>query len=199
VWRLWLPEGRQGRSDIYIAPRATARAMKASLHESGACRAGFTREYEIEQGWDQLPESGHRQILWWDRSIDPTSCSIPLTIRIPHAAVRQQVDWGQRDARTSWVPEPGVGRWVDFDIVIKGTEADWPARVRARPMVDEMTLPNGELVRISYSYKMLSRRERRDLRDSISVLGQEAAASTLFLPPEKGRVVWIDLPASRSR
>lgn len=164
---------------------------------SGACRAGFTRQHEIEEGWDQLEESGHRQILWWDRPTGPKACSTPLTIRIPHVTVREQIDWGQRQAEVMWIAEPGPGQWVDFDIVIKGPDSEWPPRVRALKLVNEIVLPNNETVRISYSYKVMTRRERRDLAEMVAVMANdddEAAASTMFLPPEKGRVVWIDLP-----
>lgn len=196
VWRLWLAEGQQGKSDIYIAPRGAARATKASLHESGECRAGFTREFEVEQGWDQLKESGHRQILQWRRPTDATAWSIPLTVRIPRGAVREQVDWGQRDAEVRWVAEPAPGHWVDFDIVIKGPACEWSPRLRARRALDELTLPNGESVRITYSHKAMSRRERRELAEMVAVMSdeEEVAASTMLLPPENGRVIWIDLP-----
>lgn len=69
------------------------------------------------------------------------------------------------------------------------------ARVRARQLLDEVVLPNGETVRISYSYKRLTPRDRRELAEMIAVMwgGKEVAASTMLLLSEKARVVWVDL------
>lgn len=198
MWRLWLPEGRSDKSDIYVAPRVAARITKVSLHESGDCRAGFTREHEIERGWDQLEESGHRQIFWWERPTGPGTWSRPLTIRIPYRSIRTQADFGQRDRTVGWIEAPAIGSWVDFDVVFRSADADWPPFVGARATLAEFALPNDECVRVVYGYKVMTTRDRREIADSVaatsSVDDEQAGASTLLLPPEHGRLVWIDLP-----
>ena len=51
IWRIW--QGKNN-NDIYVAPRPVAGAVKVSLHASGYCYCGFTKQYS-----ERLLRDGH--------------------------------------------------------------------------------------------------------------------------------------------
>ncbi len=150
VWRVWsLP--RTGKSDVYLTAGRLAGIFKASLHQSGTWQVSFTYQFISkisDRGtWTKISRHFDR----WQRpnEIGP-GVTLALRILIPNSELREVENHTGSTKPVHWVPAPGIGLAVSFDILITkpGTQIlDWPGKhSMGTELVSWFSLANNEVL-----------------------------------------------------
>lgn len=145
--RIWSPPGK---SDIYAAMRGIAGECKVSLHASGECLAGLTKQFARKESdaVNTMGESRHQSK--WTRATHAGSRVItPLQFVIPASELRPFPQSSLSSSRNdiTWVVPPASGRSVIISCLLSGQEvqdAEWPGRPHQTRLVGSKILPNGE-------------------------------------------------------
>lgn len=139
IWRLWVPKGK---SDVYIAARSLAAAIKLSLHESGQWQHSFTAAFRKRESMTK------RHMSRWTRP-DDLSPGVTLAYRVivPWSSVTLHTEDRTRLPEVVWVPQPAKGSIVEFQIWLTAAGAlvsTWPGhRSRGTVLVGKVGLANG--------------------------------------------------------
>ena len=146
TFRVWIPPHK---SDVYASVRERAGDFKVSLHESGICNAGLTRQFASNEtdAVDAIGGSRH-QSTWTRLRHTDDRVVAPLQFAIPGSELRT---WRHRgpdhDATVTWLPTPPVGHSVIISCLFSGpvlSDDQWPGRTHGTHLLRSILLPNGE-------------------------------------------------------
>lgn len=148
VFRIW---SAPGKSDVYITSRVVRGEFKASLHQSGKWRIGFTSEHVAGPN-PLIPPTKDRALLKWSR---PTPFDNGVTnafqIIVPATEV---TNFSPPDTdEIIWVPRPGDDFETMFYVTFTSTTTrvtDWPGkRAMNTGLIGSFVLANGDTVWIT--------------------------------------------------
>jgi hypothetical protein len=144
TWRLWVPANK---SDIYISRRSLAGEFKASLHESGKWRMGFTAEHEERPG-SLVSPGADRAVLKWDRPepiVDHVTKA--FSIVVPWFELRDNVPRLAAKDEVALIPAPSEKHCAELTLFLveKGVALrGWPGqRSMGTSLVGTASLANG--------------------------------------------------------
>ena len=145
VFRIWSPKGK---SDVYASMRGIAGQVKISLHESGSCIAGLTREFAAKEVDAVAAMGGERHQSKWSR-LRHTGKRIvtPLQFVVPESQLRLQSGETTSDTEIGWIKSPDSGRSIIISCIFSGqflSNENWPGRLNRTRLVGSKLLPNGE-------------------------------------------------------
>lgn len=155
IWRLWT--SKKPKSDVYLAARPIAGALKASLHQSGVWQVSFTSEYvSTLRSRGSWPRAS-RHVDRWRR---PTEISRGITLAfrivIPASELRVNPIQIPDEKPVSWVLSPSSGHATEFDVFFTKPEvsvSDWPGKRRmGTEFISQALLSNGETLWLVYYY-----------------------------------------------
>jgi hypothetical protein len=145
VWRAWVSPRR---SDVYIAVRSIAGKFKASLHESGVWRAGFTTQFSSKPGGFVLPPGDRAQEKWRRPEEFAPGLTMAFQIVVPESELWLPASI-VNPPDTHWEHAPAAGSQTVFSVVLmRGDQLDastWPGKEDvANRLVAPFNLENKE-------------------------------------------------------
>ena len=143
--RIWSPSGK---SDVYASLRERAGDFKVSLHESGACNAGLTKQFAAQEVDAVIAMGGSRHQSKWTRVMHAGSRVVtPLQFALPASELRTWRQSPVRDTAVTWLDPPPLGRSIIVSCVFSGqvlSDDQWPGRRNGTHLVGSKLLSNGE-------------------------------------------------------
>ena len=143
--RIWNPKEK---SDVYASVRERAGDFKVSLHESGECTAGLTKEFagkEVE-AMDAL--GGYRHQDKWKRAQHTGSRVVtPLQFAFPASELRTWRESPIQDKEITWINPPKQDHSIIVSLIFSGsdlTDEKWPGRSNGTNLTITTVLPNRE-------------------------------------------------------
>jgi hypothetical protein len=116
TWKLWTRSGR-GKSDFYLACRATGRYLKVSFHQSAEWRVAYEQSAFLRLLGGVVPAYRDRVIDSWTRPPALASgFTMALRIVTPSASVVTPIDSGDR--AVEWIPNAPAGKATEILLVI---------------------------------------------------------------------------------
>lgn len=151
IWRLFT--GKKPRSDVYLAVRDIAGAIKASLHESGQWQVSFTTQFESQLRNLSDSRLASRHIDQWTRPQDISS-GLTLAFRIIVPTSELRVMPTTPDKPTCWVPPAPTAWATEFAVLLSRAQIKvlgWPGKRSMRTqLLAKYLLPNLETLWIVY-------------------------------------------------
>lgn len=118
VLRIWSPKSK---GDVYASMRSIAGQVKISLHESGTCIAGLTKQFAAEEVEAVAAMGGARHQNKWTR-IRHTGEKIvtPLQFVVPNSQLRLRPEETTEDNAVAWIKAPDSGRSIVISCIFSG-------------------------------------------------------------------------------
>jgi hypothetical protein len=154
TWRIW---GSKTKSDVYVSMRFLGDLGKASLHESGKCNFGYTREMAEREPGRLAEFQDQRHALSWTRPVTGQSAdclwSYVLRVVIPYSELRTNVGPERHLDRVTFVPTTLGAVATEFSFVFtRGTcPPGWPGMADGSQVLCRVKLPNNETFFVVYS------------------------------------------------
>lgn len=143
--RIWSPSGK---SDVYASVRECAGDFKVSLHESGECNAGLTKQFAAQEADAVTAMGGSRHQSNWTRVVHAGSWVVtPLQFALPASELRTWRQSPVRDTTITWLDPPPLGCSIIVSCVFSGrglSDDQWPGRRNGTHLVGSKLLPNAE-------------------------------------------------------
>ena len=145
VLRIWSPKGK---SDVYASMRGIAGQVKISLHESGTCIAGLTKEFAAKEAGAVAAIGGVRHQSKWVRLRHAGEQIVtPLQFAVPDSELRLRSGETATDDEIERIEAPGSGRSIVISCIFSGqcfSNDNWPGRRNKTRLAGSKLLPNGE-------------------------------------------------------
>jgi hypothetical protein len=145
VFRIWSP---LGKSDVYASVREIAGEIKISLHETGQCNAGLTKQFSMQKVSAVAAMGGSRHQSQWTRQTHVGSRVVtPLQFVIPASELSTWRVEPVETEKMTWLEPPAQGRSVIISCAFTGQSvADdrWPGHCNGTRFLGTKLLPNGE-------------------------------------------------------
>lgn len=130
IWKCWANLGN-GKNDVYVTNRATGKALKVSLHETGSWRIAFLSGFLREEIQADSRLRSNRLVDIWPRPEEISAgCTLALRIVIPEDAVTVPIS--DKDPRsTVWIPAPASGKALEVVLLLTAPCSNalgWPGR-----------------------------------------------------------------------
>jgi hypothetical protein len=142
LWRIWTGART---SDVYVGARPIAGHTRASLHESGRWRYGFTAEHQRHPKALIGPDEDRAQRKWSRPAPFAPGLTRAFTIEIPATELRPAFDRLRKPA--IWLPSPEAGTHIEIDLFLARNHRpdSWPGRRAMNTrLLYRQPLPNGE-------------------------------------------------------
>ena len=167
VIRIWSPKGK---SDVYASMRGIAGQVKISLHESGYCIAGLTKEFAAKEVEAVAAMGGGRHQSEWTR-FRPTGNRIvtPLQFIVPESELRLRPGETTADDKVERVAAPDSGHSIVVSCIFSNQQLpnnSWPGRRNRTRLVGSKLLLNGEKFWLIWQESPTSDLEREILREA---------------------------------
>ena len=144
VFRIWSPKGK---SDVYASMRGIAGQVKISLHESGSCIAGLTKEFAAKEVGAVVAMGGERHQSKWMRLRHTGERIVtPLQFIVPESQLRLRSQ-SATESKVERIDPPVSGRSIVISCIFSGqclSNDNWPGRRNRTRLVGSKLLPNGE-------------------------------------------------------
>lgn len=129
TWKCWSPTGE--KTDIYVANREIAKALKVSLHETGQCHVAYFDSFMKSSGLSANPKVKDRYIdKWLSPKPFPNGLIIGLRIVVTHSSVC--TPFKKQDYRKiTWINNCAANKSTEIDILITPPDyksQDWPGK-----------------------------------------------------------------------
>ena len=145
VLRIWSPKGK---SDVYASMREIAGQVKISLHESGSCIAGLTREFAEKEVEAVEAMGGLRHQSKWARFTHTGGRIVtPLQFVVPKSQLRLQSGLIKPEKEVKWIKAPNSGRSIIISFIFSDqflSNDNWPGRRNGTRLIGSKLLPNRE-------------------------------------------------------
>ena len=143
--RIWSPKGK---SDVYASVRERAGDFKVSLHESGECNAGLTKQFAENETDAMAALGGERHQSKWRRAQHSGLRVVtPLQFAFPASELRTWREAPVEDKAITWIDPPPQQHTIIVSLIFSGdelTDDKWPGRNNGTNLIDTKLLPNGE-------------------------------------------------------
>ena len=144
VWRIWSPKGK---SDVYASIRSIAGQVKISLHESGDCIAGLTKEFAAKEVEAVAAMGGSRHQSEWTRFTHTGDRIVtPLQIVVPGSELRRR-SVAAAGKKVTRIKPPKSGHSIIISCIFSGqclSNDNWPGCQNRTHLVGSKLLPSGE-------------------------------------------------------
>ncbi len=146
IFRIWSP---RDKSDVYASVRDVAGQIKISLHETGECNAGLTKEFAKREIAAVRAMGNSRHQSRWKRlkHIGPRVV-VPLQFAVPSTELRApEPKSSPISKKVVWLQTPEKGHSVIVSCAFSGqplADPDWPGRCNGTQLLGTKLLPNGE-------------------------------------------------------
>ncbi len=152
VWRVW-----HSGEDVYVMARSLAGVIKASLHESGDCVAGFTSEFAPQaRALGMLAHGASRQTISWARRPLNEALSLLLRIAFPESGLAPLGDPKLGSKATTWIPSPPVGQIAEVSFLVGAPGIvfpTWPgSNSMGTQLIGRFILSSGEFLHIVWRH-----------------------------------------------
>ena len=183
VLRIWSPKGK---SDVYASMRAIAGQVKISLHESGSCIAGLTKQF-AEKEVDAVATMGgqRHQSKWTRRRHTGERFVTPLQFVVPESQLRSRSGEATTEKNVKRIKPPGSGRSIIISCMFSGQRRlndNWPGRQKRARLIGSKLLPNREKFWLIWQDCPTTELEREILREA-----EAHAARTDMVPFSRPR------------
>jgi len=156
TWRVW---GSKSHSDVYVAMRHVGGLFKTSLHESGECNIGYTREMAKRKSRRLTALGGTRHAFTWRRPITgqnpDCTWSYALRLVIPYSELRIDPAGPERHLdRVTFIPTETGAIATQFSFVfVRGKRPPgWPGMNDGSQVLCRMQLANDETLFVVYEH-----------------------------------------------
>jgi hypothetical protein len=171
--RIWSPTGK---SDVFASVRERAGDFKVSLHESGECNAGLTKQFADKEAGALNAMGGSRHQSKWMR-IRHAGLRVvtPLQFVLPASELRTWRQKHAQDTAITWIDPPPLGHSIVVSCVFSGqglSDDQWPGRTNETHLVDSKLLPNGEKLWIFWQDCPTTTHEQSLLAEARTIMGQ---------------------------
>lgn len=173
IFKVWSP---RGKSDVYASVRECAGVFKVSLHGTGECKAGLTKQFADTQLEALSAMGGTRHQSEWQRLTHVGSRIVtPLQFVVPASEIRSWREKEVDSAKVTWLPMPAPERSVIISCIFSGQklpDEEWPGRKNGTVLVGTKHMPNGEKFWLLWQDCPTSQHEPLMLRQGAEVRSQ---------------------------